>query len=143
MVTDPSLRVGIVVATAYSSVVTKSLEPRTQVRSEILALDRELHDRLDVVEAVAGVVATPAEDDAVHPAGLLGGACHLLQRVRQLDLAARARLGVLQDAEHLRPQHVTPDDGEVGRVEPVAGFSTSPVTRTTSSVSVASTVATP
>src|ERR1700712_5492232 len=78
-------------------------EPGPQLRPQVLALGGELHDRLDVVDLVARVVAAAAEDDAVDAAGP-GGAGHLLQRVGQLDLAALAWSRVLEDREDLRLQ---------------------------------------
>src|SRR5688572_25738115 len=44
-------------------------EPVDQQRAEVLAVGGQLHDGLEVVEAVAGVVAAAAEDDAVHRLG--------------------------------------------------------------------------
>src|SRR5690348_1076356 len=40
-------------------------QPGAELRPEVLPVDCEAHDRLDVVEAVAGVVAASAEHDAV------------------------------------------------------------------------------
>src|SRR5690606_23022429 len=45
-------------------------EPLAQLGAEVLAGHRELDDGLDVVEAVAGVVAPAPEDHAVHPRAL-------------------------------------------------------------------------
>ena len=49
---------------------------------------------LEIVEPVSGVIATAAEDDAVHASSGLGGLGPLLQRIGQLDLVA-ATGGVL------------------------------------------------
>ena len=96
------------------SVRRELLEPGTQLGTEIVAIGGELHDGLDVVHPIAGVVATTAENDAVH-AGTVGVGRELLQRVGELDLAALAGLGALEDVEHLRGQHVAADHREVRR----------------------------
>src|SRR3954447_15822159 len=84
------------------------LQPRPEVRPEVLALTRDLDDRLEVVPPVAGVVATPVEDDAVHrlPVG------ERLDGVGQLDLAPTSGRGVAQHLEDGRRQDVPADDRE-------------------------------
>ena len=72
-----------------------------QVRAEVGALDGEPDDGLQVVAAVAGVVAAAREEDAVHRAAVVVAAGEHAQRVGQLDLAAAARLGLAQDVEDL------------------------------------------
>src|SRR5680860_607755 len=91
------------------------VQPRPQVGAEVVTVDGELHNGLDVVETVPGIVATATEDHAVDPAGLLRVDRHFLQGVRQLDLVALAGSGVLKNIENLWTQYVAPDDGEVGR----------------------------
>src|SRR5690554_4253064 len=89
-------------------------EPGTEVGAQVLALGGELDHGLEVVEAVARVVAAPTEDDAVDAAALLDRhARELLQRVRELDLAAAARRRALEDLEDRRVEHVAADDREV------------------------------
>ena len=108
------------------------LEPGSQLGAEILAIRGELHDGLDVVHPIAGVVATAAENDAVH-AGAVGVRGELLQRVGELDLAALAGLGALEDVEDRRASARSGRSrrGSTGASSGL-GFSTSPVTRTTS-----------
>ena len=97
IVTDPSRSVGRAhaqsLASHSSSVPTKSRSHGRKSGPEIVAIAGQLHDRLQVVEPVAGVVAPTAEHDAVHAAGHVGPVGQLLQRVGELDLAALARLG--------------------------------------------------
>src|SRR5689334_10365688 len=93
------------------------LEPRQEVLAEVVPFHSELNDGAQIVELVAGVVATAPEQHSVHATALLGrhrgqGA----QRVGQLDLPATARLRLLQHVEDGRVEHVTADD------DPVAGL---------------------
>src|SRR5690606_41377611 len=82
-------------------------EPLAQLGAEVLAGHRELDDGLDVVEAVARVVAPAPEDHAVHPRALRRvGTRELGERVGQLDLAPASRLGALEDLEDLGREHV-------------------------------------
>ena len=66
--------------------------------------------RLQVPQLLAGVVALAVEDVPVKVAG----AYELAQRVRELNLAARAALGLLQQRKNLGGKDVTADDGVVG-----------------------------
>ena len=128
-----------------SSVPANVLQPRAEVGAEVVAIDGELHDRLEVVEPVAGVVAATAEHDAVHAAR----PCPVRWRAPAARRSAGSRRPCraavrLEHVEDLGPQHVAADDREVRRApSPGAGFSTRPVMRTTSSSSVGSTVAMP
>src|SRR5579875_2688358 len=84
-------------------------QPGAEVGSDVGVSDGELNDRLDVVEAVAGVVAAAAERDAVDGHALVAQRLH---RVGQLDLAAGARRGFAECREDLRRKHVAADDRE-------------------------------
>ena len=106
---------------------------------------RELDDRAQVVEPVAGVEAAAAEQDAVHPAALAAG--HLgqrLERVGELDLAAPPGRRVPQHVEDGRVADVAPDDDPVARARRPGRASRPGRSRvTTSSSSVGSIAATP
>src|SRR6478735_2391653 len=112
IVTGPSLSVGIAIDVGGEG-HHEAAQPLAEVRAEVVAAARELHDRLEVVEPVAGVVATSAEHDAVHPARRLRSGGEGLQRVGQLDLAALAGRRVLEHLENLGAQHVAADHREV------------------------------
>src|SRR4051794_23862812 len=78
----PSRRVGMT-ATSVADGRDELTQPGTELGTEVLALARELQDRLDVVHLVAGVVAAAAEDDSVDSAVLFGGG-EVLQGVCEL-----------------------------------------------------------
>src|SRR6185312_9954540 len=103
------------VATVLVQFAREILQPWTQLHAQVFAVDRELHDRLDVVEAVTRVVPATAEDDPVDATRYRRVGSERLERIRQLDLAALAWFSVLQDVEDLGLQHVATDDGIVRR----------------------------
>src|SRR5690606_4960630 len=77
------------------------LEPRTELAPQVVAIAREAHDRLEVVEAVARVVAAAAEHDPVHAARPVRAGREFLQRVGELDLPTLAGRGALEHLEDL------------------------------------------
>ncbi|GAA2928365.1 hypothetical protein GCM10011428_51860 [Streptomyces violaceus] len=87
------------------------LEPRHELRPQVGPLAGQPDHRAQVVRLVPGVVAQAPEDDSVHRAAR----GQLLKGVGQLDLAAPARRGALQDAEDGRVEDVAPDDGVAAR----------------------------
>src|SRR4051812_10837477 len=103
MVTGPSRSVGMLIIVRQRS--REVSQPRPEIGPQVVAIARELHDRLQIVEAIAGVIAAPAEHDAVHAAAPFRPGCELLQAIRQLNLAALAGLGRLEDLEDLGPQN--------------------------------------
>src|ERR1044072_4755176 len=67
-------------------------QPRHELGRQVGPVGRELHDRTEIVEFVAGVVATAAEQHAVDRPALLGAARgQCAERVGELDLVAAAR----------------------------------------------------
>src|SRR5690349_6971275 len=78
--------------------------------ADVGALEGELDRRLEEAEAAPRVVAGAGESDGVDR--LLGE--ETAQRVRELDLAPGAPLGMREQIEHARRQHVAADDAEVG-----------------------------
>src|SRR5580700_1685935 len=77
-------------------VVQVLTEPRQELRGHVRPLQRELDDRAQVVDRVAGVETAAAELDAANPAALT--VRHLrqsLERVGELDLVAPPRGRVL------------------------------------------------
>src|SRR5213592_5136136 len=73
--------------------------------------ERKLDGRLEEAELVARVEALALERDRVHRTA----GAQRPEGVGQLDLAARVRRRVDEDAEDVRRQHVASDDREVGR----------------------------
>src|SRR5215213_7880332 len=85
------------------------LQVAAEFRAGVVARERQLDRRLEPAHDRAGVVAPALE--LVRIDILVGD--QRLDRVGQLDLTARAALGLLELLEDLRGQHVTTDDGEV------------------------------
>src|SRR5438094_743519 len=73
--------------------------------------ERKLDGRLEEAELVARVEALALERDRVHRTA----GAQPPEGVGELDLAARVRRRVDEDAEDVRRQHVASDDREVGR----------------------------
>src|SRR5919112_230220 len=84
----------------------EALEVRPELRRQLRSLEGELDGRLQPAHRRAAVVARPLELVAVD--GLL--LHERLDRVRQLDLAPGAALGLLELVEDLRRQDVPADD---------------------------------
>src|SRR3712207_2044145 len=95
-------------------------KPGPELRAQVFTFARQADNGTQVVTAVAGVIAAALEDDAVHRAADLLVLGELLEGVGQLDLAAAAGLGAVQDVEDVRVEDVPADDrvvgGGVGRV---------------------------
>src|SRR5207248_1323752 len=83
-----------------------------EVVAEHIVLQRVIDGRFQIPELLARVIALPLEDVAVEAAVRPHQAA---QRVRELDLAAGAALGGLEDGKDLRREDVAADDGVVGR----------------------------
>src|SRR5699024_639637 len=91
-----------------------ALEPSLEILAEVLPVAGDLHDGLEVVELVAGVVAGALEHDPVDTVAVRCSG-ELLQGVGELDLVATAGPRGLEDIEDLRRQHIAADDSEVRR----------------------------
>lgn len=118
-------------------------KPGPEIRAQVFTFARESDNGTQIVAAVAGVIAAALEDDAVHRAADLLVLCELLEGVGELDLAAAARLGLAQYVEDVRVEDIAADDRVVRGASAGSGFSTMPVTLTTSPSSVVSTAAHP
>src|SRR5690625_4232765 len=91
-----------------------ALEPSLEILAEVLAITGDLHDGLEVVELVTGVIAGALEHDSVDTVAVRRSG-ELLQGVGELHLVAAAGPRGLEDIEDLRGQHIAADDGEVRR----------------------------
>src|SRR5213593_1485427 len=85
-------------------------EPRAEVRAQVVALDGQLHRRLEEVEGVADVESASLE--AVRVDGLL--LRQQVDRVGQLDLTAAPGRGPAERREDLRGEDVAADRRQVG-----------------------------
>src|SRR5579863_9697747 len=97
-------------------VVQVLAEPGYELLGQVGTLAAELNHRAKVVELVAGVEPAAAEQHALHAttlADVLPG--QHLERIGELDLAAPARRGLAQHAEHGRVADVAADDDPAAR----------------------------
>src|SRR5579859_5534120 len=91
-------------------------QPGHDLLGQVGPLARELDQRAQVVQLVAGVVAPAVEQHAAHRAAL--GRVHPgqgQQRVGELDLPAPPGRSALQHFEYCRVAHVPPDQDPVAR----------------------------
>src|SRR5580765_4708246 len=86
-------------------------DERLRLRGEFRILHRHVQCRLDAAELVAAVEARTLE--AIGEYGAF--AEQRFYRIGELDLAAGTRLGLFEQLEDARRQHVAADDGEVRR----------------------------
>ncbi len=84
-------------------------EPFPQCGAEILALKCETEHRLQIAQAIAGVVPATAEDHTVHRAVV----CEFSECVGELDFPPTTWFGSRQDAEDRRVKDIATDDGKV------------------------------
>src|SRR5207249_1289506 len=85
-------------------------EEPPELRAHVVARDRDLDGRLQVVELVPDVVAAGFESVGVHRLLLR----EEVDRVGQLDLAAAPGFRLAERVEDLGREHVAPDRGERG-----------------------------
>src|SRR5436305_12177219 len=87
-------------------VADQRLEVSTKLIAEDGMAQRVVDGRFEITELFAGVVALAFEHVAVQ----IAGSHELAQRVGELDFAAGAALGFLQQRKNLRRQDVPSDD---------------------------------
>src|SRR5699024_7975742 len=78
-----------------------AFEPSLEILAEVLAVAGDLHDGLEVVKLVTGVIAGALEHDTVDTVAVRRSG-ELLQGVGELDLVAAAGPRGLEDIEDLR-----------------------------------------
>src|SRR6266542_1056104 len=100
----------------FSMFLQRDAEVLGEVVAEYVVFQRVINGRFQIAELLAGVVALPFEDVAVEAAVRLAVSLYkAAQRVGELNLAAGAALGRLEDREDLRRQDVAADDRVVRR----------------------------
>src|SRR6266511_4260082 len=91
----------------FSMFLQRDAEVLGEVVAEYVVFQRVINGRFQIAELLAGVVALPFEDVAVEAAVRLAVSLYkAAQRVGELNLAAGAALGRLEDREDLRRQDV-------------------------------------